>query len=350
MMKPYARKDNLLVQGVGDDLVIYDQCRHQAHSLNRTAALVWKACDGKKTVAEIATLLAQELNAPHSEELTWNTLAQLEKACLLREAAASPASPGDVSRRQAIHSLGLKGAAALLPPVVTSLVAPTPAMASSGYRFGNWVYVGMENARDAAVNRLGSFAAERFGAFANSELEQLRRAGADRGQLSNLEREFGRARNFVGGVARSWAAAGFDPDSFLDILDTNAQAQEDLDTPIIPPDFSSLHVGFDLGHPSFSTDQTLSQYLQTRKVDPSLIDLGWQGTGITVSTNNGYSLKLGPDIHASEFMTPDYRFQPPNWQADVGLEIRTPIGLNVRGSYDTDGSHMIALGGYFHFR
>ncbi len=60
-MQPQARQDKLLVQEVGDELVVYDQKRHVAHSLNRTAALVWQNCDGQRTVADLAALLGLPL-------------------------------------------------------------------------------------------------------------------------------------------------------------------------------------------------------------------------------------------------------------------------------------------------
>ena len=37
-MTPQSRKEQLLTQRVGDELVIYDERTHEAHRLNRTAA------------------------------------------------------------------------------------------------------------------------------------------------------------------------------------------------------------------------------------------------------------------------------------------------------------------------
>lgn len=129
-MRPHARKDGLLVQEVGDELVIYDQERHRAHRLNQTAALVFRHCDGQTTVKELATLLQTELDVPADEEMVWLALDRLDKAHLLRERLTRPAGVAGVSRRQVVRRLAKTAALALLP-VVTTLMAPTPAMAGT---------------------------------------------------------------------------------------------------------------------------------------------------------------------------------------------------------------------------
>lgn len=131
-MLPKARQDKLLIQEVGDELVVYDQQRHHAHRLNRTAALVWRHCDGQMSVADITTLLQSELSLPAAnEEMVWLALDRLEKSHLLCERMTRPTNAAFISRRQAIGQLGLAGGLAFLLPVVMSIVAPTPAMAAS---------------------------------------------------------------------------------------------------------------------------------------------------------------------------------------------------------------------------
>ena len=58
-----ARHDRLVVEAVSDELVVYDLDRGTVHLLNPVAALVWKHCDGRTTVAQLASLL-------HAEECT----------------------------------------------------------------------------------------------------------------------------------------------------------------------------------------------------------------------------------------------------------------------------------------
>jgi Coenzyme PQQ synthesis protein D (PqqD) len=127
--QPQARKDGIVVEELADEVLIYDLERHKAHCLNRTAALIWKKCDGHTTVAEIAWLLQNELKAPVDEEVVWFALSQLEKDHLLQEKIARSVQMAGISRREVVRRLGL--AAAIAIPVVTSIVAPTPAQAGT---------------------------------------------------------------------------------------------------------------------------------------------------------------------------------------------------------------------------
>ena len=63
-MKPESRKEQLLAQPVGKELVVYDKQTHTAHRLNQTAALVWRLADGRRTTAELARLLHDAADAP----------------------------------------------------------------------------------------------------------------------------------------------------------------------------------------------------------------------------------------------------------------------------------------------
>ena len=128
-MNPQPRHEKLLVQEIGDELVIYDRERHHAHRLNRTAALVWRHCDGKSTVAELADLLRKQLDLPEAEQVVWLALDRLDKAHLLRESPQRPAEAEPISRRRLLGKLKLAGAAALLLPVVATLLTPGSASA-----------------------------------------------------------------------------------------------------------------------------------------------------------------------------------------------------------------------------
>ena len=50
---PVARKENLVIQEMPEEVLVYDMDTNKAHCLNRTAAFVWKSCDGKNSVAPI---------------------------------------------------------------------------------------------------------------------------------------------------------------------------------------------------------------------------------------------------------------------------------------------------------
>jgi hypothetical protein len=46
MYLPQARTEGLTVRELAEETLVYDKERHKAHCLNRTAACVWKHCDG----------------------------------------------------------------------------------------------------------------------------------------------------------------------------------------------------------------------------------------------------------------------------------------------------------------
>jgi hypothetical protein len=121
-----------MVDTLLNSALIYDVQRDWGHSLNETAAFVWRHCDGKTTVRQIADVLQQEVNLPQDERVIWFALAQLGRAHLLQQPVTPPTEAAGVTRRELIRKLGLAGALVLLVPVVDSIVAPTPARAASG--------------------------------------------------------------------------------------------------------------------------------------------------------------------------------------------------------------------------
>lgn len=128
--RPLARKADLVTSEVADELLVYDLKSHKAHCLNQTAAMIWKYCDGKTTIADLAQLLGQEVDTNVDEAAVWLAIAQLNKAHLLEERVTRPAGSPRLSRRQAIRQLSW--GTALAVPVVISIVAPTALAGCTG--------------------------------------------------------------------------------------------------------------------------------------------------------------------------------------------------------------------------
>ena len=127
---PSARKSGLVVQEMPDEVLVYDLDTNKAHCLNETAAFVWKACDGKTSVSEIAEIVDTKSGARISEELVWLAIDQLSENNLLEtELRADFAGQ---SRRDVIKKIGLASMVAI--PVIASLVAPTSVLASTSCR------------------------------------------------------------------------------------------------------------------------------------------------------------------------------------------------------------------------
>jgi Coenzyme PQQ synthesis protein D (PqqD) len=127
--KPVARKEGLVIQELPDETLVYDLDSDKAHCLNRAAALVWKRCDGRATTASIAQSVATELQTPVDEKVVWLALDQLGRNNLLEQQPVAPPMLAGLNRREMVRVLGI--AAAVTVPLVTSILAPTPANAAS---------------------------------------------------------------------------------------------------------------------------------------------------------------------------------------------------------------------------
>jgi PqqD family protein of HPr-rel-A system len=125
LVKPRAR-GALIARPVGNEVVVYDPETHTAHCLNRTAAVVLRSADGESSVAAITQTLASETGTEPDEDVVWTTLERLAEAKLLQAKASRPVS---ASRRRALRHVGL--GAAVLAPIVASLLVPTPAEAAA---------------------------------------------------------------------------------------------------------------------------------------------------------------------------------------------------------------------------
>jgi hypothetical protein len=124
---PEARQEDLVIEGLGDETLVYDLRTHRAHCLNRTVAVIWNHCDGKSTAAEIGVILERVFHARVSTRLIWLAFDQLYKARLLLNGPPRSIHGPAISRRAAVKKIGLGAAVAL--PLVTSIIAPTTAEA-----------------------------------------------------------------------------------------------------------------------------------------------------------------------------------------------------------------------------
>lgn len=126
---PRARKDGLVLREIRDELLVYDLDRHKAFCLNETAVSVWKRCDGKQTVADVALAFEKEYKAPVDEQVVWLALDQLEKYHLLDGKPARPRRVPALTRRQMVRALGMT--AAFVLPAIVVITAPTAVSAQA---------------------------------------------------------------------------------------------------------------------------------------------------------------------------------------------------------------------------
>lgn len=126
---PQARENDLVVQEMPEETLVYDLTSHQAHSLNKSAALVWTHSNGQNSIADLTQILKAELNIPVDEDVVWFALDRLGKANLLQEGVRRPAGTATVSRRALVGKMGLS--AMLAVPVIMSITSPAAAVAAS---------------------------------------------------------------------------------------------------------------------------------------------------------------------------------------------------------------------------
>lgn len=126
---PLARREELVVEELPDEILVYDLRQHKAHCLNKSAAFIWEQCDGLTSARELAQLTTDEFQAPIDESMIWQTLERLGKANLLAEPVKRPSGDRFRSRRAMLGKLS--AAAMLSVPVVMSITSPSSAAAAS---------------------------------------------------------------------------------------------------------------------------------------------------------------------------------------------------------------------------
>lgn len=118
--RPLARADELVIEELGDELLVYDLKIDRAHSLSEDAARVWQRCDGKVEVESLPGELRMD------PDTVTRALDELE-ACALLDAGV--ADNNGVTRRELSVRAAKIGAAATAAPLIWSIASPTPAAA-----------------------------------------------------------------------------------------------------------------------------------------------------------------------------------------------------------------------------
>jgi len=118
------RKKSLIVRELGAETLVYDLATHRASCLNRGAAEVFRACNGRRSVSEIASLAGRRLGHEVTAAYVEVALERLARSGLV---ASTPriTSP---RRRQLLKRLAT---AAIVLPAITTVLAPEPAQAQT---------------------------------------------------------------------------------------------------------------------------------------------------------------------------------------------------------------------------
>lgn len=124
MKLPLVRSENLVVQNLDNEILVYDLAINKAFCLNETSVIVYQACNGKTTF--------EELKAEHSldDEIIFLALDELKRHNLLAIETDYQSPFAGMTRREVIRKVGLASMIAL--PLISSIVAPSAIQAQSG--------------------------------------------------------------------------------------------------------------------------------------------------------------------------------------------------------------------------
>ncbi|MCS6874438.1 MAG: PqqD family protein [Pyrinomonadaceae bacterium] len=124
-IKPLSRRNNLVTQEIGKEVLVYDLENNKAHCLTETAAFIWKNCNGENTISDLKNLIEKEFKASITEDFVWLAIDQLNREELLQEKLPVRG----ITRREVLKRIG--AAAMIALPIVASLTVPDTALAST---------------------------------------------------------------------------------------------------------------------------------------------------------------------------------------------------------------------------
>lgn len=126
---PLSRKDNIVIQEIDGEILIYDLSRNKALCLNETSAMVWNLCDGKTSVAEMSRILTKKVKGNVSEDIVWLAVHQFQKDDLIEKSNQFTTPFDGMNRREIVKKIGFASMIAL--PIISAVLAPTAVSAQS---------------------------------------------------------------------------------------------------------------------------------------------------------------------------------------------------------------------------
>lgn len=114
----------MVIEELGDELLVYDLTRDQAHSLSATASKVWRRCDGRRKPEALGVELG--FDAQTIEQ----ALDELER-CDLLDSGPTLSLEGGTTRREMTIKVAKVSAAAAAVPLIFSVAGPVAEAAGS---------------------------------------------------------------------------------------------------------------------------------------------------------------------------------------------------------------------------
>lgn len=132
-MKPTARTNDLVIQEIKSEILVYDNKTNKVACLNETLASVWMFCNGRNSIEKISKLMSDKFKSNVSQDLIWLSIEKLNINNLIENTDHTNEFSNyfpSVSRREIIRKAGLASIIAL--PAISMLVAPQAIDAQSG--------------------------------------------------------------------------------------------------------------------------------------------------------------------------------------------------------------------------
>jgi len=116
------RVESVQVERAADELLVVKTDSLEVHALNQSAAAFYELCDGRSSKSEMATEVRRRTGLPADEEIVDLALGELVEAGLV--AIDDPEPRSSITRRALIRRLGLSSMAAMMLPVVETILVP----------------------------------------------------------------------------------------------------------------------------------------------------------------------------------------------------------------------------------
>src|SRR5512141_3405907 len=106
-LTPRVRTAGLVVRELAGELIVYDLGRHRAHCLGDAAAAVWRRCDGRTSVSEIARAVAEERGETLGPRAVLAAVRRFERAHLLESPLPRRCAPEPMARRSLLRGMAV---------------------------------------------------------------------------------------------------------------------------------------------------------------------------------------------------------------------------------------------------
>lgn len=128
---PLHRSEELVIETLGDELLVYDKTNQRAHCLSTDAARVWHACDGNTDAGTMSAQLDLPLDVVRRAVDELESSGLLDQGFELVDSGSENGNGKAFTRREFAVRSATVGTAAAAAPLILSLAVPSAAMAAS---------------------------------------------------------------------------------------------------------------------------------------------------------------------------------------------------------------------------